>query len=89
MINVSKPIGYIEFNDHREDILKMKCVNGVTNVYEVITNDGFYIHDCSKQDGGPGNLYRQTVTEGDFPQTIKSQLHVCEFKNFVLYRCIV
>ena len=86
MIKRNKRIGYIKFADREETIIRMKLVDGVRDVYEIITTDGFYIYDMSEMsDDYRCRLYKQVVTEGRFQQTIKSELHVCEFEYIRIY----
>ena len=81
-----KSIGYIKFSDHSESIVKMKPINDVKDNYQVITDDGLYIYDMSEpNDNVRCRLYKQVVTRSMFPQSIKSELHVCEFDYIRIY----
>lgn len=80
--------GHIRFPDHHEVIIKAKTVEGNLDIYELITNEGLYVYDASEPyDKNRCRLYKQVITKGSFPQTIKSQLHECEYLYVDLTYC--
>ena len=81
-------IGLIKFEDHDEDIIKVRDIPNVTKVFQIMTDCDIYVYDCTQTYGNPssrGRLYKQVISKGYFPQTIQSQLQVCEFLDLVLF----
>ena len=74
-------LGRIVFNDHEEHIISLRAIEDTTDIFEIITMRGLYVCDMSKPDDDYRcRLYKQIITPGSFPQTIKSQLHACKYE---------
>lgn len=73
--------GCIVFSDHEEHIVSLRAIEDTTDIFEIITMRGLYVYDMSKLDDNYRcRLYKQVVTKGAFPQTIKSELHACKYE---------
>lgn len=84
-MNEIHKIGYIQFDDHKEDIIWHKQVEGAERIYTVVTAEGFYIFD-SDEDYDVKTLYKQVITAGSIPHSIKSECLPVKFKHIILYR---
>jgi len=73
--------GTMVFKDHEEPIIKLKVVEDTSDILEIVTPEGLYVYDMSEPfDDVRCRLYKQVITHGSSPQTIESQLHVCDFE---------
>lgn len=88
MIQRIHPVGYIKFDDREEDIIRVKMLESVDKVYEVITAKGAYAYDLRELNSGRGKLYKAHIVcgRGQIRPIFAYEFRPCEFVDFVLFR---